>query len=333
MTTHLRILRASTLIAILFCCYASLAKDNPDDKARPLLKAAAERALFHADGSSPFNVKLSFTIYGSKPKEMQGTYTWLVGDNGRWRREVTFSDYSELTIGSGTTVWIRRSLDYEPLQAVWLAAAFSNFQYLDTNDYTVGKYFTAFDHQVELRCIDLTRENRPRGLCFDPEGNLVKADLKELNLTIEYSDYRSAGRKFAPHKITLKRERKVVLEGTVDSLSTETKVDQALLEPPAGAKKRGGCPTPTLPKIVRKVPPEYPSDARHAHEEGTVTMYALIANDGTVRNPFVIQTAGRALDAASLGAVPNWQYEPAKCGDVPVDFETAISTNFSLRSW
>jgi len=50
-----------------------------------------------------------------------------------------------------------------------------------------------------------------------------------------------------------------------------------------------------------------------------------------VQNPTVIQTAGDSLDAVSLEAVRQWKYEPAKCGDVPVEADAEISINFSLQ--
>jgi TonB family protein len=327
-----RIVCFSLLTAFFFLCCHAFAKEKPEEKAGPLLKAAADRSLLHTDGSSPFRVRLNFTVYGSKPRQMQGTYTWLVSDGGRWRKEVTFSDYADLEVGNGSTVWTKRSLDFKPLQAIWLDAVFSNYQYLNSADDTVERYFITSEHHAELRCVDLFRDRKRRKLCFDPEGNLLRADVNELDMTFEYSDYRSAGQKSAPYKVVLKRAGKVVLDGTVESLSTDTKADQPLLEPPAGAKKRGGCLTPTLPKATKKVPPEYPMIARNGHLEGKVTMYALIASDGTVHNLVVIQTAGEALDAASVSAVSHWQYEPAKCGNVPIDSEAAISVNFSLSS-
>jgi TonB family protein len=319
------------LTAFCFLCSLAFAKEHAEEKARPLLSSAADQSLLHADGSSPFKLNLRFTIYGFRSEQVQGTYVWLVGDPRSWRKQVAFADYSDLEVGKGSVVWTRRNLDFEPLQAIWLEAVFSNFQYLNSSDDTIGRYFTTSAHHVELRCVDLFRDKKPRTLCFDSQGNLARADIKELDMIYEYSDYRPAGSKFAPYKVVLKRKGEVVLDGTIENLSTDTKADQFLFEPPSGATKRGGCLTPTLPKAAKKVVPEYPMAARNANQQGTVTMYAMIASDGTVRNLALIQTAGDSLDNASLSAVRNWKFEPARCGNVPIDFEAAISVNFSLR--
>jgi TonB family protein len=307
------------------------AKEKAEEQGRPLRKAAADHSLLHAESTSPFKLGLSFTMHGSKSRQIQGTYTWLVSDTGSWRKELSFSDYTDLEVGRGSTVWIKRSRTFQPLQAIWLEGVFSNYQYLNSSDDTIDKYFTTSEHHTELRCLDLFRDKKPHTLCFDSQGNLARADVKELDIRYEYSDYRPAGQKSVPYKVVLKRKGEVVLDGTIESLPADAKTDQPLFEPPAGALKRDGCLRPTLPRIARKVVPEYPMGARNTQQQGTVTMYALIASDGTVRNLSLIQTAGETLDNASLNAVRNWQYEPAKCGIVPIDFDTVISVNFPLH--
>jgi TonB family protein len=168
-------------------------------------------------------------------------------------------------------------------------------------------------------------------LCFDPEGNLSKAAVGELNITFEYSDYRPEGQKFVPHKVILKREGRVVLEAEVDDVSTGEKTDPNLFEPAPGAIKRSGCFAPTLPRMTKTAFPKYPLMARSTGQEGIVTIYVLIASDGSVRNSKVIETAGKELDEAALSVMPQLQYEPAKCGDVAVDFETTLGLRFSLQ--
>jgi len=318
-------------VTLLFLRCPAQGKDNAEAQGRPLLKAAAERSLLHIDGSSPTDLRLSFAILGSRSKRTKGTYTWIVSHTGDWRKEVVFADYSNIEVGRGATVWVKRNLDFNPIEAAWLEAIYSNHQYLNIPEDTIDRYFVTSEHHVQLRCVDLFRDKKPRTLCFDPQDNLIRATVGELNLTFEYSDYRPAGQKFVPFKVALKQEGKTMLEAEVDGLSTDKKMDPNLFDPPAGAIKRSGCLAPTLPRPTKTSFPKYPQIALAMREEGTVTMYILIASDGTSHNAKVIETTEKVFNEVSLGVIPAWQFEPAKCGDLAVDFETTIALNFSLQ--
>jgi TonB family protein len=222
-------------------------------------------------------------------------------------------------------------MDFVPLQAAWVDDAFSNFVYLDRAEDILNRYFTTSEHHVALRCVELTRDKTARTLCFDAEGNLSTMELKDSKITYEYSDYRPTGQKFAPYKVVAKRDGQLVFEGNVETLSIDGKVDQRQLEPPTGAIKRGGCLTPSLSTIKEKVVPRYPEDAKNERRQGSVTVYVLVASDGTVHDPVVVQTAGQSLDYAVITAVRRWQFEPAKCADTPVGSETEITVNFTLE--
>jgi TonB family protein len=317
-------------LTLLLCSLAS-AKENPEEKGRPLLQASAERSLFHADSRFPFQLMLNFKVRGANSGTMNGQYAWLVSPEGDWRKETRFSDYSDLQVKRGSSLWVKRNIDFVPLQAAWVDDAFDNFVYLNRAEDTIDRYFTTSEHHVDLRCIERTRDKMARKLCFDAEGNLRMAEMKDSKGTYEYSDYRPVGQKFAPYKIVAQRDGQVVFEGDIESLSIDSKVDQRLLEPPTSAINRGGCLTPRLPKIKEKIAPRYPEDARNEHRQGSVTVYVLIASDGTVHDPVVVHTAGQSLDSAAVTAIRRWQYEPAMCTATPVDFETEVTVNFILR--
>jgi TonB family protein len=131
--------------------------------------------------------------------------------------------------------------------------------------------------------------------------------------------------------MSAKREGQVVFDGTIDHLSLGAKFDPSLVTPPTGAVKRGGCLNPTLPTLTSKVVPEYPSIAGTERQQATVTAYILIASDGKVQNPVIVQTGGQYFDASVLTAVRQWRFQPARCGDAPIDFEEEISVNFTFH--
>lgn len=319
------------LFLMLFASHSlASGKEKAEEQGRPLLKAAADHSLLGPGTTSPVKVSLTFAIHAAK--QMQGTYSWTLASTGDWRKEMTLSDYADLQIGRNSTVWEQRTLDFDPLQAMWAKAVFENFQYLNNPDDVIEKYFTTADHHVDLRCLDMSRDKKAQTLCFDQHGNLVRADINELNMTFEYSDYGQVGQKFLAHQVIGKREGRVILEGTIDAVETNAQSDPKIFEPPAGSTRRPGCFTPTLPKIAKKVFPQYPDAARNSRQQGTVIIFATIASDGSVRNPQVIQTIGKDLDEASLTAVRAWHYEPAKCGAAPTDFDTAISVKYSIQA-
>jgi len=325
-------LRAFTCACLAFCFgAAAFANQKAEEKARPLLQAAAERSLFHADKSAPFGVLVKFTLLMPSSKTATGVFSWLVTSEGDSRKETKFLDYTDLEVDRGTTLWVRRSTDFQPMQAAWVEGAFSNFTYLNRAEDELTRYSTTSDHHVQLRCVDLLRDKMALALCFDPDDNLRKVELKDSQITYEYSGYRQAGKKFAPYRMSAKREGQVVFDGTIDLLSLDSNFDPSLLAPPAGAIKRTGCLNPTLPILKSKVVPSYPSLARSERQQATVTAYILIASDGTVQNPAIVQTGGQYLDASVLTAVRQWQFQPAKCGDVPIDFEEETSVNFTIQ--
>ena len=92
-------------------------REKAEEQGRSLLKAAAERSLFHADKSAPFGLLFKFELRSFGAKPAPGAYSWLVTSQGDWREETKFLDYSDLEINRGTTLWIKRNSDYRPLQS------------------------------------------------------------------------------------------------------------------------------------------------------------------------------------------------------------------------
>ncbi len=66
------------------------------------------------------------------------------------------------------------------------------------------------------------------------------------------------------------------------------------------------------PKLVHRVTPQYPPEAREAGTEGTVVLEATIAKDGSVRETRVKQDADPHLVKAARAAVGQWRYEPVR---------------------
>jgi hypothetical protein len=70
-------LRTIAFVYIAFCfCPAAFANEKADEKARPLVQAAAERSLFHADKSVPFDLLVKLTLLMPNSKPTTGAFFW-----------------------------------------------------------------------------------------------------------------------------------------------------------------------------------------------------------------------------------------------------------------
>jgi bla regulator protein blaR1 len=83
-------------------------------------------------------------------------------------------------------------------------------------------------------------------------------------------------------------------------------------------------------RVIQRVPPVYPQNARTARVQGTVELGVTIGPDGRVLN--VQQISGPAmLVMAAMDAVAQWVYEPFKLNGNPVAVQTTVVVNFVLQ--
>ncbi len=82
-------------------------------------------------------------------------------------------------------------------------------------------------------------------------------------------------------------------------------------------------------QLMHRVPPVYPAQARVLHLEGTVTLAAVIMEDGTLRDVRVIE--GEPLLAQSaIEAVQQWRYKPYELDGKPVKNLIRIKVDFKF---
>lgn len=105
------------------------------------------------------------------------------------------------------------------------------------------------------------------------------------------------------------------------------------------------------PKLIRKVNPAYPAEAKAESVEGIYRIHVVIGKDGAIQDATVIASAPtperlKALDAqtgaatalegdprlaeAALVAVRQWQYEPALKDGRPVEVKAIVHVRFKL---
>ncbi len=95
----------------------------------------------------------------------------------------------------------------------------------------------------------------------------------------------------------------------------------------AGPTRVGG--SDQQKKLVHKVVPVYPPEAKAKGVEGVVKLEAIINKDGTVKDLKVLSGPDE-LVPPSLEAVKQWVYEPTLLNNEPVEVITEINVNYTL---
>ena len=83
-------------------------------------------------------------------------------------------------------------------------------------------------------------------------------------------------------------------------------------------------------KLISKVAPIFPAEAREARIQGVVILETLIGKDGKVMSVRVI--SGHPLfQQSAVDAVSQWLYEPTLLNGQPVEVVTTVTVNFSYQ--
>ncbi len=90
-------------------------------------------------------------------------------------------------------------------------------------------------------------------------------------------------------------------------------------------------PTDQRAKIIKKVPPEYSSEARRQRIQGTVILHVILARDGKVAELDVV-SGDPKLRKAAIKAVKQWRYEPTLVYGQPVEVDTQINVIFQIAN-
>jgi TonB family protein len=87
-----------------------------------------------------------------------------------------------------------------------------------------------------------------------------------------------------------------------------------------------------MPKLITKVQPTYPPDARMARVAGVVILEATIGTDGAVHHLRAFRSEPMGLTEAAMEAVKQWRYDPAKdASGKPVEAVMNVTISFMLR--
>jgi protein TonB len=86
------------------------------------------------------------------------------------------------------------------------------------------------------------------------------------------------------------------------------------------------------PGYLRNPHPAYPEEARAAGQQGVVTLYVRVDEQGRVASVRVSRSSGFSiLDERARSTVANqWAFKPAKAGGIPIASDVIIPIRFTL---
>jgi len=96
----------------------------------------------------------------------------------------------------------------------------------------------------------------------------------------------------------------------------------------AATPTRTSADSPTG-RLIHRVEPAYPAEARKQHIQGPVVLDVQVLSDGTVGNISIVK-GNPVLAGAAVQAVRQWKYQPYVLDGRSVESQTRITINFSL---
>ena len=195
------------------------------------------------------------------------------------------------------------------------------------SDETIKKVKDRKVNGTKVECAEIEdQDKRTREVCVDSsKGTLVRQG------SFLDREMMPVGTKFFPRFLSYVEDGKPVAEIQVTELKPTEQFPSSAFAPPAGSLSRPGCMNPRPSRLVHKVQPLYPELERQRHVQGTIAIYALIGADGRPRDLQIVSGVTPGLNAASLEGVQQWFYKPATCNGTPIEVETVLTVNYSLR--
>ncbi len=285
-----------------------------------------------------FQMKANLQV-DNQGKPLDGTLELLWNGPAQWREEIHFPGYSEVDVGGKGTVWIKRSTDFIPIDIFHLYQALgfgttvlgsesaSLFALYLTSKDNIAKVHSEKRHGEKLTCYQIAREDiHSSEICIrDATGTLAR------DPQFEDSDFMTIDGKSFPGLLSMAQNGKALATVRVTQLATPATLPLNAFDPLSGVSPQAGCMNPTPDRIVKKVVPEYPQAARQRHIEGSVGVDVRIGTDGVTRIGKTVSSPNPDLERSTLAAIRGWRYQPATCEGQPVEVETVLIVNYSLR--
>lgn len=151
---------------------------------------------------------------------------------------------------------------------------------------------------------------------------------------MEFNNLAKTQSRFLGREILLFEGGRKILSATVDSIDGIGPSNPALT-PTADARIINSGQVSVdeavaVGRLVKKVIPVYPQDAKDARVSGTVILDAIIGTDGRIHDLRVKEAPWPSLAASALFSVSRWEYKPYLLNGQPVEVQTTVNVIYSL---
>jgi TonB family protein len=320
------------ILVLSSCLLAAPLSAGSHDKDAELINRAVNNMNIFALPTFSMAAKLQIETQG---KLLDGDYELLWNGPNQWRETTTFPGYSEIRVGGKGLVSLKRSTDFLPLRIFQMRAAlgygpaygWGSFFHMEIRPKeTITKVRDRKIRGSTVECAEITGpEKHRRELCLDQSKNAI------IRPQFVDGEILPVGDKVYPRVLTYVEQGKVIAHVTITRFDSPAQLPASVFVPPEGSQQQPGCINPFPPRLVHRVNPSYPEQARQSYIEGTVYLDTLVGKDGVPRGLRVVSGVTQSLNDASLDAVRQWGFEPAICDGAPVDYETILTINYSLR--
>jgi periplasmic protein TonB len=87
----------------------------------------------------------------------------------------------------------------------------------------------------------------------------------------------------------------------------------------------------SAPVVILRVEPVYTEEARKAHYQGVVVLWAIVRKDGSLEILKLVRGLGLGLDESAVAALRQWKFRPGMIDGSPVDVGLNVEVSFTLR--
>lgn len=330
----------SVLIASLLIPKCAIAGEK-EDKSLALIQKARALSDIEEQGSPPYQITGEVRFFGFAHGEVTGRYSMIWVSDKQFRSELSAPGFTYAFGRTEDKSWRFRASNPLPIRVLQFDRGNAPFRKLYENLRPSAKVRLGIHERRQagrkVQCIDEEIESDMlRSSCIDPESGLAVSFADRL-ARYEFSDFQPWGGKQFPTTTRVFDQDHLVVESHF-TIQAPTNVTAEAFQPLPGAEIKEAFSCKEKPQKqdqdgsrIKSVNPIYPLESKNRREEGTVAFHAIISEKGTVDWLQVIRSAGPRLDAAAMEAVRQWQYRPYEVCGHPVEVETEITVNFSLR--
>lgn len=331
----------AALVLCLFLVAWGQAKKREDsdqlEQDKQLIERALDKVNIWAAGTPPFRLQASIRVHpedkGAAAYEGTLVLSWFAP--GEWRETINLPEFSQVEIASkGKISVVRnghhgvRAMEIEHLMDMrrgWTVWA----------DESVVRAKTKKVDGVEAICVEF-KSQVPIVMawqrCADPVS-MVPVSLEPGTTdedSVSYGDYMPWGDRQVPRSIRSFKSGFIATEIKVESMVSNGALAELQLSPSPNSSVSESCDNPEPPGILESYPPHYPETAKMSGRQAREMVYLVVGSDGLGRNLQIVKSDGSDFDAATLKAVSQWKYQPARCGTNPVSSEMIVILSYTL---